>query len=456
MAKIAPGKRTNFDDYVWDENTGSTVSSPSSSSQSNNPITVTSPSSTRKTTSIIDDNGEKQTGYVDTGEQAAGSGLTYKDFLEGDGYDAGTNYKYWMDQAADAKDYIAAALLEQKRNRKIKGEELADYGLTYDYHNPEVVVPDNTAGQGGTYYDGMLSVLQEQLQAAKDANDASSSASIQQAINELNAQKEALTTQYDDLAKQFYIDRRLGEKNLPQQLAALGYSGGLTESSMLGLLTNYQQALAENEQSRAQSYSDIAQQIASAQLTGELSRAQTEQELAQNYFSNYASVVQALQEQANWDRQFGYQQQQDEESAQRTAQQDALTVLNWKLNNGYEPTAEEWAAARITLPAETETYGNQGGYNANTVATQNDLKTAGYLLEADGVWGPQTKAAWDDYNNNGGRGLDQYMYYLDMITAMKYSESSDSEILKRIDEYMNSAILDKDVYGNALMDAMGY
>jgi hypothetical protein len=329
MANSATRKRTNFNNYDFDPE-----------------ISGSSLSHTVKTTSVIDDNGEKQPGivaetYADADQDtdaadADGGDMDYRDYTNAETYDPDVDYQALINDAVTDKNYVAAGLLENLRNMKIKGEEIADQGLTYAYHNPEVVVTDNgLTDSKGTYLDGMLDVLKEQYREALEANDAATAASVRQAIDKLNAQKEALQQQYDELAKQLYIDRRMGEKNLPQQLAAMGYSGGLTESSMLGLATSYQQALAENERSRAQGYTDIEQQIADAQLTGELSKAQTEQELAQNYFSNYASIAQQLQSQANWDKQFGYQQQQDEKSAQRTARQDALSLVAWMREMGF-------------------------------------------------------------------------------------------------------------------------
>lgn len=47
--------------------------------------------------------------------------------------------------------------------------------------------------------------------------------------------------------------------------------------------------------------------------------------------------------------------------------------------------------------------GNGGGaYDANTAAVQQQLKDAGYDIVVDGIWGPKTQAAYDDYNSGGG------------------------------------------------------
>ena len=384
---------------------------------------------TPQTTSVVDENGDKQTGYVSQNDDE-NEGLNYQDYLGAETYDPDVDYQALINQAAAEENYGAAAELENTRNMKIKGEELAEYGLTYEYHNSDWSPggeEENDSG-GGTYMDGLMDALQEQYRKALKANDELTAASVQRAIDQLNAQKRQMGRQYDQLAKQFYIDRRMGEKNLPQQLAALGYSGGLTESSLLGLATNYQQALAENERSRAQGYTDIERQIADAQLQGEIASAQAAQQLGQNYFSNYASVVQAMQNQANWDRQFGYQEQQDALAAERAAQQDALNYVAWLKQMGYKPTAEDLAAAGIVLPEETvaQTYaGGQGSYmDYETLSKQQELNRNGYTVVDDGIWGPETEKAWTEYQK-GTMSSNTYLNFkLTLLAHLKQGDSS--------------------------------
>ena len=41
---------------------------------------------------------------------------------------------------------------------------------------------------------------------------------------------------------------------------------------------------------------------------------------------------------------------------------------------------------------------SSSSYNADTAATQQMLRNAGYNITVDGIWGPETQAAWDAYN----------------------------------------------------------
>ena len=111
---------------------------------------------------------------------------------------------------------------------------------------------------------------------------------------------------YSDLFRQLYIDRRMAEKKLPQQMAAMGYTGGLTESSALGLQTDYTEALRQGEQQRVSSMADLDQAITDTELQGDISIADLAAQNAKDKLTTYASLVEALQAQSNDDRQYEY------------------------------------------------------------------------------------------------------------------------------------------------------
>ncbi|MBE7016636.1 MAG: hypothetical protein E7420_00560 [Ruminococcaceae bacterium] len=75
-------------------------------------------------------------------------------------------------------------------------------------------------------------------------------ADTQRQINNLNADYEGMNTQ-------LYRDYMKSKKTLPQQLSAQGISGGLSESTNLGLETLYHDRLLQNEKNRQRGISDI-------------------------------------------------------------------------------------------------------------------------------------------------------------------------------------------------------
>lgn len=71
-------------------------------------------------------------------------------------------------------------------------------------------------------------------------------------LNSTLAQNNATTNaNYDNNARQAYVDYMRKQRALPSQLQALGVNGGATESGLLNLYNNYGASHAANEQQRA-------------------------------------------------------------------------------------------------------------------------------------------------------------------------------------------------------------
>ena len=75
------------------------------------------------------------------------------------------------------------------------------------------------------------------------------------AINSSNAE-------YDNTARQNYINYMQAQKRLPSELNAMGIRGGASESSLLRLGTNYGSNVASNEASRNSAIAALRQQYA--------------------------------------------------------------------------------------------------------------------------------------------------------------------------------------------------
>ena len=65
-----------------------------------------------------------------------------------------------------------------------------------------------------------------------------------------------------------------------------------------------------------------------------------------------------------------------------------------------------------------------GSYDANTAKIQQQLKDAGYDIAVDGIWGPKTQAAYDDYNSGGG---DNGSYYDQLLGAVATAKGAYSK-----------------------------
>ena len=77
-------------------------------------------------------------------------------------------------------------------------------------------------------YDSQLSSLSDNLNETKN-----------QLANQYNRSRQNITDDAANSLKQAYINRMLSQRNLGQQMSALGLNGGATESTLAGMLNNY-------------------------------------------------------------------------------------------------------------------------------------------------------------------------------------------------------------------------
>lgn len=177
----------------------------------------------------------------------------------------------------------------------------------YAYDNTWTSATDYINQKKNEEWQAQINAYYDQIAAQQEA---AQRAAVNQAINQLSGQKGDVEQSYDDLYRQLYLDRRMAEKNMPQQLAAMGISGGLSESTLLGTQTAYTDALRQGEQEKLGTLNDIDQAIANAQLTGDINIAQQAAQLAMNRLQSYGDLITQLQNQQRWAAEFAANQNQ--------------------------------------------------------------------------------------------------------------------------------------------------
>lgn len=177
----------------------------------------------------------------------------------------------------------------------------------YAYDNTWTSATDYINQKKNEEWQAQINAYYDQIAAQQEA---AQRAAVSQAVNQLSGQKGDVEQSYDDLYRQLYLDRRMAEKNMPQQLAAMGISGGLSESTLLGTQTAYTDALRQGEQEKLGTLNDIDQAIANAQLTGDINIAQQAAQLAMNRLQSYGDLITQLQNQQRWAAEFAANQNQ--------------------------------------------------------------------------------------------------------------------------------------------------
>ncbi len=125
-------------------------------------------------------------------------------------------------------------------------------------------IDDNGVKQTGYIKDS--GIYSDFLKSATNDKNGIYSAMLQKNAEDVQSQMNRLNGQYEQLNTQLYRDYMQRKKNLPQQLAAQGISGGLSETSRLGLEASYQDGLNQNERARIDGIRDIQSAGDKAQL----------------------------------------------------------------------------------------------------------------------------------------------------------------------------------------------
>jgi len=151
-----------------------------------------------------------------------------------------------------------------------------------------------TPGKTPDYYTELGNLYQQAYDDQIAANNAALEEARQRAQETTDAQIAALAEQYAGTNRQLYRDYMNNRRVLPQQMAAMGYNGGLSESSLLRLGNAYEEGLNENERARlAQETAynqELAQQLYDAQMrTNEANQAERK-----NLYGNQATLKQMI------------------------------------------------------------------------------------------------------------------------------------------------------------------
>lgn len=193
--------------------------------------------------------------------------------------------------------------------------------------------------------------LLAQYQKIADQQKQALAGQQQLAVNQINAQKDDVMDQYNANARQAYINKMLGQKNVEQELAQAGLNTtGIVNSAYSNLENSYGNNLAMLQANRDKTIRDINKQVDDTnlqysiqqnKLLADIENAKLElqkygNELAykkyQDALSNYMNFAnfdyqkqQDALSQSNWNKQ--YQQALAEFEYQK--QQDKLAQSNW-------------------------------------------------------------------------------------------------------------------------------
>ena len=170
-------------------------------------------------------------------------------------------------------------------------------------------------------YDQQLAQLEEWRQNQMDYINVNTQA----VIDAINAGRSGIESDYADALREAYISQQKNKLASSEYLNAMGYSGGMAESTLADIDNTYQNSRLAGYKVRQNALSQLDSQVAEARNAGNTNLAN----LTDSYYDKYTSLLdskrkyeyqkeqdeyqksQDKQEQANLDRQFKYDKQQD-------------------------------------------------------------------------------------------------------------------------------------------------
>lgn len=256
-------------------------------------------------------------------------------------------------------------------------------------------------GNYGNMYEDYLNQINSSYEQILNQQQEAQNAATQQAINSLTGQKSDIEQSYDDLYRQLYLERRRAEKNLPQQLAAMGISGGMTEGTALGIQTDYTNALRQGEQEKIGTLSDIDQAISDAQLSGDAAIAQQAAQIAMQRLSDYGNAISALQQQQNWAQQMAYQRYRDQIADQQWQQQFNRQQMLDEISNTNSSYDQKLSIAQYLYENTGDTSGFSAlGFTDQQIAALNNAYAAAMQSYSSGGTSSRSSSGTSSGNSN--------------------------------------------------------
>jgi len=147
-----------------------------------------------------------------------------------------------------------------------------------------------TPGKTPDYYAELGRLYETMYNDQVAANDAALEAARARAQETTDAQIAALADQYAGTNRALYRDYMNSRRTLPQQLAAMGYNGGLSESSLLRLNNSYEEGLNENERARLAQETSYNQALAQQMFEAQQKATEANNQARQNWYGQQATL----------------------------------------------------------------------------------------------------------------------------------------------------------------------
>ena len=298
--------------------------------------------------------------------------------------------------AADAWNAYQTALREQLEQQQQQQGQQGQQGQQPGTGTPGTgtTLPGAPAGSTGKVtadVSGMRNLLDQWLSAAKQQQEAAINYGVEQGVNELRRAEEDAQQQYQAQQDQINIDEARAKDNQALYAEARGDRGGIGAAQYDSIMNAAAQNRLTVSQQQTKLSTDTARQIADLRAQGEYKKADAVLELTQKYLTQLMSL-----------EQWALNYQMD------------VAQFNLQLEKWQADYALSLAKLKGTSTGGTSSGGSGGTYTGGSGGTSSgssgvnpSAMTSAEVKEwqrklgvtADGIWGPNTQAAYDKLMN---------------------------------------------------------
>lgn len=305
-----------------------------------------------------------------------------------------------------------------------------EYANLYDQKKEEQKLAPYLEMQN--YYQQILDTQDAQYAANQEAARQRTA----QTVASINANKDNINSDFEKAQRENYINKVLQENQMGDYLSAMGYTGGMTESTLQGINNNYLANRENATSERDNALRDTERLAAEAQASGNSDLA----DIANNYYNSYVNALQNQaqmkyqisenqRDQANLDRNYllqlrqqemnerAYEDERKNEVAEKLASNDFDAFLNtYKGKYTKEATYKKWIE---NLKKMSDPY----GYNKQKIAYLTQYINSGMGKKKAGK---STKSTNSDGLENGGseNNSGNYEYVRQNAYANMYGNSA--------------------------------
>ena len=303
--------------------------------------------------------------------------------------------------ATDAWNAYQTALreqLEQEQQQQQQQGQQPGTG-TPGTGTPLPGAPAGSTGKVTADVSGMRDLLDQWLSAAKQQQEAAINYGVEQGVNELRRAEEDAQQQYQAQQDQINIDEARAKDNQALYAEARGDRGGIGAAQYDSIMNAAAQNRLTVSQQQTKLSTDTARQIADLRAQGEYKKADAVLELTQRYLTQLMSLEQwALNYQMDV-AQFNLQLEKWQAEYALSLAKLKGTSTGGASSGGSGGTSYGGSGGTSSGGSGGTSYGGSG-VNPSAMTSAEVKEWQRKLgVTADGIWGPNTQAAYDKLMN---------------------------------------------------------